>query len=296
MQQVTVIGLGEMGSALAAGLVRAGHQVTIWNRTAAKAEELVAAGARLAPDPPGAIAASPVTIVCVSDSAATDAILRNETAETALAGRTLLQLSNGTPRQARMTAAWAAGIGARHLDGKIFAWPRQIGGPDAAIFLAGPMAVFDDARPVLESLAGGLTHLSEEPGVAAAYFSAGLAYLAGHWIGFAHGAHIAEAEGIDVNALGKMLGGFAPVLGEDLRHMGSVVALGAFAEPESALKTASNDIGRLVEQAADAGISDAFPRFAAGLFQDAVRAGYGAEEHVAIIRLMRDGDPMPAPH
>lgn len=296
MEQVTVIGLGEMGGALAAALVRAGHRVTVWNRTAARADALIAAGARLASDPETAIAASPITIVCVSDYTATSAILTSDAAPAALGGRTLVQLSSGTPRQAREMSAWAAETGARYLDGKIFAWPRQIGGPEAAMFLAGSAAVFEEAKPVLKSLAGGLTHLGEEPGIAAAYFSAGLAYLAGHWIGFAHGAHIAEAEGIDVNALGEMLGGFAPVLGEDLRHMGRVVAQGAFAEPESALKTAGNDIARLIDQAADAGISDAFPRFAAGLFQEAIRAGHGAEEHVAIIRTMRDQGPrQPAP-
>ena len=64
---VTVIGLGLMGQALAGAFLRAGHPTTVWNRTAAKAEQLVGEGAKLAGSVGDAVAASPLVVVCVSD-------------------------------------------------------------------------------------------------------------------------------------------------------------------------------------------------------------------------------------
>jgi 3-hydroxyisobutyrate dehydrogenase-like beta-hydroxyacid dehydrogenase len=62
---VSVIGLGSMGSALAAGLLAGGQQVTVWNRTEQRISPLVELGASRATAPAAAIESSPITIVCV---------------------------------------------------------------------------------------------------------------------------------------------------------------------------------------------------------------------------------------
>jgi len=72
---VTVIGLGLMGQALAAAFLKDGHPTTVWNRSAQKAEELVAQGATLADSVRDAVAASPLVVVCVSDYAAVHELL-----------------------------------------------------------------------------------------------------------------------------------------------------------------------------------------------------------------------------
>jgi 3-hydroxyisobutyrate dehydrogenase-like beta-hydroxyacid dehydrogenase len=64
---VTVVGLGLMGQALAEAFLCDGHPTTVWNRTAAKADRLVAQGAKLADSVGDAVAASPLVVVCVSD-------------------------------------------------------------------------------------------------------------------------------------------------------------------------------------------------------------------------------------
>ena len=73
--EVSVIGLGVMGSALARALLRDGHRVTVWNRTSAKAEPLVRDGAVLAPSAASAVGASPIVSVCVEDYKVTRSIL-----------------------------------------------------------------------------------------------------------------------------------------------------------------------------------------------------------------------------
>jgi 3-hydroxyisobutyrate dehydrogenase len=72
--QIGVAGLGAMGSAIAARLLEVGHQVTVWNRTAAKTKPLADAGAKVVADPGAVAAASEAVITILTDSAAIDAV------------------------------------------------------------------------------------------------------------------------------------------------------------------------------------------------------------------------------
>lgn len=287
MSDVTVIGLGEMGGALAGAFLRAGHRVTVWNRTTGKARQLVAQGAILAPSVAAAIEASPVVVVCVSDYAASRAIVEDQSSAAAFKGRTLVQLSTGTPKEAGDLQTWAHRHGADYLDGGILAWPSQMGEPETLVYLSGAREIFERHGSLLKGLAGGLTYLGEPAGLAASMFAAVLSYLAGRWIGICHGALICKAEGLSAKAFGETLAALAPALAGDSRHMGAVIEAAQYENPESTLRTAGNDIALLVRHAGDAGISVEWPTFAAGLFQRAIDAGHGAEEHAALIKALR---------
>ncbi|MGS2644092.1 NAD(P)-binding domain-containing protein [Streptosporangium sp. G12] len=126
---VTVLGLGPMGRALAGAFLANGHPTTVWNRTAARAEDLVARGAIRADTVADAVAASPLTIACVIDYDAVRAIV--DPAADALKGRTLVNLTADTPERARLMAAWAAELGVDYLDGAIMTPTPTIGGPAA---------------------------------------------------------------------------------------------------------------------------------------------------------------------
>ncbi|MFC7718550.1 NAD(P)-dependent oxidoreductase [Nonomuraea recticatena] len=147
---VTVIGLGLMGQALAGAFLRGGHPTTVWNRTAAKAEDLVAQGAKLADSVGDAVAASPLVIVCVSDYDAAHDLL--DPLGELLDGRVVVNLTSGTSRAARESAEWAGRRGATYLDGAIMAIPPAIGTADALILYSGPQSAFDLHAPALRSL------------------------------------------------------------------------------------------------------------------------------------------------
>jgi 3-hydroxyisobutyrate dehydrogenase-like beta-hydroxyacid dehydrogenase len=286
MSDVTVIGLGPMGSALARTFVRAGKNVSVWNRTAERAEPLERMGAVRAPSLAEAVRASPVLVICLSDYAATAALLADQGVTAVIGGRLLVQLSSGTSNDARALGGWAAKHRAGYLDGAISAWPSQIGTPAAGILVAGAEAVLVSARPLLQLL-GGLSYAGPDIGHAKALFSAALAYFTGHWIGFSHGAAICEAEGLDPNHFGSMMADLSPMFAQDMRHMGQVIAEGRYGGPESTLESVGGHIARLAELSRDIDIDTAFPRFAADIFQRAVVAGYGAEEHCALIKVFR---------
>jgi len=284
---VSMIGLGSMGTALARALLREGHRVTVWNRTSAKAELLVRDGAVLAPSAAVAADASPVVIVCVADYKAARGILNTEEVASGLNGRVLIQLTSGTPQEARESEAWARKHNVDYLDGKILAWPRHIGTPEATIVVSGAKSAFQRSEPVLKSLAGNVTYLGEQVGSASALHQAGTSYLVGNWLGFVHGARILESEGLRVDSFGSMLAGLAPILAAEAKHLGEVVQAEAYENPGSSIATDTGALERIVQQARESQINSEFPTFALRLFQQAMAAGYGEEEVAALIKVLR---------
>src|SRR5687768_10877037 len=103
--QVSVLGLGAMGSALAAALIEAGHPTTVWNRSPGKADGLVALGTRAAATAGDAVRNSQVVIACLLDDASVHEVLDPLAGE--LAGRVLINVTTTTPAQSRESAGWA---------------------------------------------------------------------------------------------------------------------------------------------------------------------------------------------
>lgn len=148
-ENISVLGLGLMGSALAESFLAAGHHVTVWNRTPAKAGPLVAKGATLAGTPAQAVEASSLVIVCLLDYPSVREVL--DTAP--LKDRVIANLTTGRPAEARETAPWVAERGGDYLDGGIMAVPQMIAKPGALILYSGSERAFDRYGQVLAAMA-----------------------------------------------------------------------------------------------------------------------------------------------
>jgi 3-hydroxyisobutyrate dehydrogenase-like beta-hydroxyacid dehydrogenase len=226
-------------------------------------------------------------LVCVEDYKVTRSILGREEVTPALAGRVLVELSSGTPQDARDAEVWARQRGADYLDGAIMATPSQIGRPDTPIFVSGAETAFRRSEPVLKTLAGNLIYMGESVGSAAAWDLATLSCLFGAILGFFHGARIFESEGLRVGDLGSMIADISPVLGEMIKHAGEVIQTGTFDRPQSSVKTCTVAFELFVKHAREARINSEFPTFGLGLFKKAVAAGHGEEEVAALIKVFR---------
>jgi 3-hydroxyisobutyrate dehydrogenase-like beta-hydroxyacid dehydrogenase len=201
---VTVIGLGSMGTALAKAFVKAGHPTTVWNRTAAKAAPLIAMGARHAAAVEGAVAASPLTITCLTTFEDTRLALRP--AGASLRGRALVTLNSGSPAGARETAAWAIDHGARFLAGAVKNVPAAVGAPDTLLYYSGDKAVFEEFGTTLKVPGGDTVHLGDEADLAALYEMAVGAMLLPALVGFFQGAAAVQARGLEVNTTVRFAG------------------------------------------------------------------------------------------
>jgi len=100
-QKVAVIGAGRMGSALAAALYKKGFDTTVWNRTSSKMEPLSRLGLRVAPSLQEAIGNAEIVIVSLNNYESLNQLVRPPAIESALRGKVLVQLSSGTPDEAR---------------------------------------------------------------------------------------------------------------------------------------------------------------------------------------------------
>ncbi|RSM60542.1 hydroxyacid dehydrogenase [Amycolatopsis sp. WAC 01376] len=194
---VTVLGLGSMGSALASAFLTAGHPTTVWNRTAAKADPLVALGARRATTAEEAVRASPLVIACLTTYEDTRAAL----GALSLAGHALVTLNSGSPAEARRMAEWATSRGARYLDGAIKNVPSAVGAPDTLLYYGGDKTVFDEHRETLRVLGGDTVHLGEETDLAALYETAVGGTLLPALIGFFQGAAALRSRGLEAETL-----------------------------------------------------------------------------------------------
>jgi 3-hydroxyisobutyrate dehydrogenase-like beta-hydroxyacid dehydrogenase len=286
--EVSIIGLGEMGAALARTLVRNHTRVTVWNRTTAKANALVEEGAVLAASPTEAVAASPVIIVNISDYAATYALFESPEVARALQAKVLVQLTTGTPQDARNGEAWARKRGIDYLDGAILAVPPQMGTPESTIFVSGSRSAYERSEPLLTKTAGVVAYHGEPVGVASALDLAFIATLFNGLLGFYHGARICETEGIPVTALGSMIASVAPAIGQMMQHDGTVIEAGAYERPVSSLRTCWAGMDLIARHAREAKMNGEIPSFAAALFQRAIDRGLGEEGAAALVKLLRE--------
>lgn len=146
MSEITVIGLGAMGAALAHDLLKAGHEVTVWNRSPERMERIVELGAKGVPDLGDALRASPRIMICINDYNATSMLLDRPEVTPHLDGRTVIQLSTGTPEEAGDADILFRKHGATYLDGAIMVYPGTIGTAGAQILVAGPETAFQDCH------------------------------------------------------------------------------------------------------------------------------------------------------
>lgn len=280
---VTMVGTGVMGSALARALLRAGHALTVWNRTAARAEPLADAGATIAASLPEAIAASEVTFMCVSNQAAADELVRDPAALDRLRGKTLVQMTTGTPEDGRRNATFASEHGITYLDGAMMAYPRSIGTDDAVLLFSGPKAAFESHRALLGAL-GKAEYVGEDAGQPAVIDAALIAFFYGTLSGFLHGAILSRAQGSEIERYLELARPFfAGFVTDAVKETGDRIAAGNYGDAQSSMQTHLGGIDLLVvgssrEAGIDYAIMDAIKDF----FQSAVDAGRG-DEDIAVL-------------
>lgn len=275
---VTVIGLGLMGRALASAFLAAGHPTTVWNRTPAKAESLVAEGATLAPTVGDAVRASPLTVVCLTDYPAVHEALD----PVDLDDTTLVNLTSGSSAQARDTAAWAARRGARYLDGAIMAVPAGIGTADALVLHSGPEADFLAHKATLDAL-GTTTHLGEDHGLASLYDVAGLAMMWSVLDAWLQGTALLRTAGVDAATYAPFARRIAAGVADWLPGYAAQVDRGEYPAEVAALETDARAMAHLVEESEALGVNAELPKLIKAFADRAIAAGRGGEQYPVLI-------------
>lgn len=285
MSNVSIIGLGAMGAALAKAQLKAGHNVTVWNRSPAKAAPLQTLGATVAASVADAVEASTVIMVCIDNYEISNTLLAADDVAAHLPGRTFVQFSTGTPKEARDSEIWLAELGAHYLDGAIMEYPGSIGAADALILVAGLQATFNGAEEFLSLLGGDLRYLGNNIAAAAAIDMAKLSTSVGLYMGVAHGAHICESEGVSLDLLAACETRTRPrelaeIIHKDAFELGSL-------HDGASVEVWGGVVNRLQNQASSAGINSELPDFLDSIYRRAVKMGHGGEDIAALVKVLR---------
>jgi 3-hydroxyisobutyrate dehydrogenase-like beta-hydroxyacid dehydrogenase len=281
--EVAVVGLGAMGGALAAALLDAGRTVTVWNRTPERAAALVTRGAAAAASVREAVAASPVTVVCLLKHPSVREVL--DPVADALHGRTLVNVTTTTPQESRALAAWAREHGITYLDGAIMAVPAMIGTGDGQILYSGSEEAYDTLLPVLGAW-GSSEYLGADPGRAALVDLAMLSGMYQMFTGFLHGAAMAAPAGMTAAEFAARQVPFLSAMVHGLAGYAQIVDGGDYTVAGQQSLDFS-DLSHLVRASEEEGVDPAPIAAVQELIDRQVRAGYGSEGFARIYESMR---------
>jgi 3-hydroxyisobutyrate dehydrogenase len=170
-RRVAVIGLGSMGSGMAASLVKAGFAVAGYDVTPAAVERLAAAGGTGAPSPAAAAAGAAAVVSVVLNAAQTEAILfgPDGVADAMPQGAVFISCATMDPDVARALASRLEAKGRHYLDAPISGGAQRAAEGALTILASGSAAAFAQGRPVLDAMAAKLYDLGDAPGTGAAF-------------------------------------------------------------------------------------------------------------------------------
>lgn len=265
-EAVTVLGLGPMGYALAAAFAQAGHPTTTWNRTTTRPTPH---GTTRAASVAEAVAASPLTVVCLIDYDATRAVLAQ--AEDELKGRHLVVLTSGSPESARELAAWAADHGITYTDGAIMTPTESIGTDAATILHSGH-------KVDLAALGGTQRFLGEDPGRAAGYDVALLDLFWTSVAGVIHSFAMARAENITPAELAPFANGIGTLIPWVVDEIAGRLEADQHGDGSSNISSAAAGMAHIIETAEAREIDASVLRAVHALATRAIDAGHGADD------------------
>jgi 3-hydroxyisobutyrate dehydrogenase-like beta-hydroxyacid dehydrogenase len=284
---VTVIGLGPMGQAMAMTLLKAGHPVTVWNRTPSRAVDVVAAGAVLAATPHAAVSSSDLTILSLTEYRAMYEIL--DRFADALAGTTIVNLSSDTPDATREAAAWAATHGARFLAGGVMVPAPMVGTEAAYVYYSGPEAVLRAHEPTL-GLLGSPRYVGEDPGRAQLWYQAQLAVFLTVLSGLLQATAMVSAAGVQVadfvpDALDTLSG--IPVMLESGHDLAEALERGVHPGELSTVLMMGATADHIVATSATSGVDTELPRAIKSHYDRAKAAGLGEDNWTALFEVIK---------
>jgi len=209
MTRIGFIGLGIMGRGMAENLVRAGHGLTVWNRTASKAEGLVA---NLVGSPQEVGPESDIVFVCVSDTPDVEEVVFGDygVIHGMTEGDLLVDHSTIAAAATRRFASRAAELGIDWVDAPVSGGSEGAQRGTLAVMAGGETGAFERARPFMEAYSSSIVHVGEEPGAGQMVKAVNQVLVVLNQLAASEALMLADLAGLDLRrALAAVEGGAA---------------------------------------------------------------------------------------
>ena len=286
MDRIGFVGLGTMGAAMAANIVRAGFPLTAWNRSPGRGQELVDLGASIADTPAAVAAASDIVVICVSDTPDVEAVLFGPegVAAGAREGTLVIDCSTIAPAGSWHFAERLDGLGLAMVDAPVSGGSEGAQNATLTVFVGGHERDVERARPVLSAVGRTITHVGPI-GAGQAVKAVNQVILAGAYLGVAEGIVLAMKAGLDVEQVIEALGGGAAqswvLANRSGRMLDNDYPLGF------KLALHRKDLGIAIGLADQLGVSLPLASLTAALESGLIAQGHGDEDMSALARAIR---------
>lgn len=280
--EISLLGTGLLGSAIAERLLRCGHALTVWNRNPERYAPLLALGARAATTPATAVTAAELVITVLSDGATTSAVLLDQAGE-ALAGKLVLQVATIAPEESQVLAKGLEQRGAELLELPVLGSKPEALAGTLQLMAAGRPEALERARPVLADLGGEPHHL----GPVGAALTTKLALnqlIASLTHSFSLSLHLVQQGGVEVEAFMAILRAsalYAPTFDKKLAKE----LADDYANPNFPTAHLRKDLQLFLEAAGGAGLNTEGLSGLARLLERATAAGLDDLDYSALHRL-----------
>ena len=286
MTRIAFIGLGIMGSPMAAHLAKAGHDVVGYNRSAAKAQPLVDAGGRAAASVAEAVAEAEVIAVMVPDSPDVRDVLTGSTDtagvfDSAKPGALIIDFSSIRPDVTVELAEQAAQRGFRLIDAPVSGGEAGAINAALSIMVGGTAEDFAAAEPILQVVGKTIVHVGPN-GSGQTVKAANQLIVAANIQVLAEAVVFLEAYGVDMAAAVTVLGG--GLAGSKVLDQKGEKMLTRSFEPGFRIELHHKDLGIVTSAAREAGVVIPVGAILAQLMASAKAVGDGALDHSALLR------------
>lgn len=275
-EHIAFLGTGRLGAGFVEAALGRGDRVTVWNRTAAKAQALAAFGATIATTPAEAVRGAERVHLVLSDDAAVEQVIaecRGALAKDAI----IVDHTTTLPARTAARAERLKAEGVKYLHCPVFIGPAAARQAKGSILVAGPQARFDEVKPALERQAARVVYYGERPDLAAVIKLIGNAYLIGTGAVMADFMSIARNAGVSAEQAMSLFDFFDPA--NIVQTRGVSMMKGDFT-PSFELTMARKDVRLMIEAAGDRPLA-ALPSLAARM--DAlIAAGHGGEDFAVL--------------
>ena len=281
--RVSVIGLGAMGSGIARTLIEGGCTVSVWNRSRAKVDALVAIGAIGCNDPSQALNANTHVIVCVSDYDVWQHIIQEHKLTSSFEDTCIIQLTTGTIDDVQTHASLIKDNGGRLVEGAVMCYPRNLGTDEAALLLSGAPDVLDECAPILSALDANWTSLGEDINQPSVLSRSLMSGLTGALMGLVNGAAICRAGGVPLDVFMKFNEGTNSILLTEQRRLIEAIRDGRTKENEASIKAWREGNQALNSVAASLGTNLTLQNAIQAVFQEGRRRGLDEHDLSALV-------------
>jgi 3-hydroxyisobutyrate dehydrogenase-like beta-hydroxyacid dehydrogenase len=279
---VAFLGLGIMGSRMAANLRAAGHDVVVWNRTREKAD---AVGEPVAATPAEAARSAEVVVSMVVDGPQVEALLLGEdgAAGGAQAGTLFVDMSTISPQTARSVAERLAERGMAFLDAPVTGSSPAAESGTLTIMAGGAASDFERAKPLFEAMGEVVLHVGET-GQGQMLKLVNNSVAAANAVTLAQALVVAKATGVDLDALAQVM-----AVGSGGSKMADLKTGPMRAHDYATLfKTAHmlKDVRHCLEEGQAAGVPFPAAAVAREILSGAVGRGYGDQDFASVIEVI----------